>query len=129
MRRALLVLLVVGCTSTARAQVVNPTRATFTASADHTATVGAVAVLDHYQLDVMVGTPTGALAFTFGLGKPTPAADNSITIPVPPLATLASGLYVATVSAVGPGGTGRSVPSDPFARVASAAAPGKPTIQ
>jgi hypothetical protein len=103
--------------------VVNPTRAEFTASADHTTVVNGTAVLTGYQLDTMTGTATGALAFTVSLGKPTPGAGNKISVVVSQLATLATGTYVATVSAVGPGGAGKSAPSAPFVRIGPAAAP------
>lgn len=103
--------------------VVNPTKAEFVASADHSATVNGTAVVTSYQLDTMTGTATGALAFTVSLGKPTPGAGNLISVVVPQLAALANGTYTATVSAVGPGGAGKSAPSNPFARIGAPAAP------
>lgn len=96
--------------------VANPTTAQFTASADH-------ATVTNYQLDTMAGSATGAIAFTLNLGKPTPNAANLISVLVQPFATLPPGTYVATVSAMGPGGAGKSAPSAPFARVGAPASP------
>jgi hypothetical protein len=109
--------------STVSAQVVNPTAAQFTASVDHALLVGGTAIVTSYQLDTMTGTATGALAFSVNLGKPTPGASNLIAVAVPQLAALANGTYVVTVSAVGPGGAGKSAPSLPFSRIGPAAAP------
>lgn len=111
--------------ATASAQTtVNPTKAEFVASADHNVTVNGTAVVANYQFDTMTSTVTGALAFTVNLGKPTPAAGNVITVTIPQLAALSTGTYVATVAAVGPGGVGKSAPSNPFVRVGT---PGVPT--
>lgn len=110
----------------------------FTASTDHNATLNGTPILSSYQADVLVGTPTGALAFTQGLGKPTPATpvppatagDISIDMSqFPSFVSLARGAYVVVVSAVGPGGTSRSLPSDPFLRFGTPVQPGKPRIQ
>lgn len=101
----------------------------FTAPANWNDVVGGVPVVSSYQLDVMTQTPTGALAFSIGLGKPTPDAANLITVkPIAQLGALAQGTYVATVSAVGPSGRATSLPSDPFVRVGLPLAPGKPTL-
>lgn len=124
MTRFLLILaLLLPATGDAQTAVINPTQASFVASADHTLVVAGTPVVTAYQLDVMVSTPTGALAFTFNLGKPTPGTGNRIAVTVPQLATLATGAYVATVSAVGPGGAGKSIPSLPFGRIGAATAP------
>ena len=108
MIRLLLVLLLSAVAVSASAQTVNPTTTLFTASPDHSAVVGGNPVLDHYQLDVMVGNAGGALSFTKDIGKPTPNAQNEISVQVPEFATRTSGVYALTVSSVGPGGTGRS---------------------
>ena len=114
----------IGITTSAPAQtVVNPTKAEFVASTDHNVLVNGAPVLTSYQLDIMAGTATGALALTVSLGKPTPGAGNLITVTVPQLAALPNGSYVGTVSAVGPGGAGKSDPSNPFARISAPAAP------
>lgn len=110
--------------SLASAQTVtNPTKAEFIASVDHNTVVNGLPVLTSYQLDTMTGTATGALAFTVSLGKPTPGAGNLISVVVPQLAALSNGTYVATVSAIGPGGAGKSVPSAPFVRIGPPAVP------
>lgn len=103
--------------------VVNPSKVVFTASPDHSAVVSGVAVLTNYQLDVMKDTATGALAFTQGLGKPTPSATNDITVTVAQFLTMGNGTYVAKVSAVGPGGANASAPSNPFVKTGAPAAP------
>lgn len=103
--------------------------AEFNASPDHSIVVGATPVVSGYQLDVMLGTVTGALSFTKSLGKPTPDASNLIRVPLPEFLTKANGIYVATVSATGPGGTTRSVPSDPFSWMTVPAPAGKPAIR
>jgi hypothetical protein len=118
---ALVALLV--ATAASAQTVVNPTTAQFVASVDHALLVNGTAVVSGYQLDAMVGTVTGALAFSFNLGKPTPSTGNVISIVVPQLATLANGSYVATISALGPGGSGKSAPTPPFSRIGPAAAP------
>lgn len=116
---------------TGHAQVNNPTQAVFVASPDHSVVVNGTAVLTNYQLDIMVGTATGALAVSQNLGKPTPAqTTNEITSDISPvIQKLTSGTYVAFVSAVGPGGAGKSPASDPFGRITAAGAPSKPSIR
>ena len=111
----------------AQTTVINPTAVEFTASADHNTSVGGVAVVGNYQLDTVSLTPTGALAFTKALGKPTPSPQNLIRVTVPEFLTLtANQVHYAYVSAVGPSGSGRSAVSDPFARLGAPTAPGKP---
>lgn len=110
------------------AQTVNPTATVFTPSSDHTAVVGGIPVLDHYQLDVMVGTASGALSFTKDIGKPNPNAQNEISVAIPEFASRSTGVYAATVSAVGPGGTGRSS-AVPFVRISAPAAPTNLALQ
>lgn len=101
----------------------------FPASADHNVSDGTVPRVASYQLDVMAQNVNGALAFTFSLGKPTPDASNTITVkPIANFGTLTAGQYVATVTAIGPGGQGRSPASDPFVRPGAPGAPGKPTV-
>lgn len=102
---------------------VNPTKATFTASADHNTVTSGVVILTSYQLDVMRDTATGALAFSYGMGKPTPATGNVITVTIPAFLTMGNGTYVAKVTAIGPGGTGISAPSNPFVKTGGPAAP------
>jgi hypothetical protein len=109
----------------------NPARVIFTASSDHAKQLqdGTPAV-SSYELDCMVGTVTGAVAFTKGLGKPTPApTTNDIgPINVPEFITQPFGTFVCTVGAVGPtGGKAFSTPT-PFNSVPPAGpnAPGAP---
>lgn len=123
MRVPLVLFLLLGAASASAQTVVNPTTAQFTASVDHALVVNGTAVVSAYQLDTMIGSSTGALAFSFNLGKPTPGTANVISVVVPQLATLANGSYVATVSALGPGGAGKSAPTSPFSRIGPAAAP------
>jgi len=83
-----------------------PTGIVFTASADHSTNV------TNYVLKVFpqganpdTATPTA----TSDLGKPTPDANNDITVDRASFfAALAAGNYIATVTAIGPGGQTRS---------------------
>ncbi len=98
------------------AQTVNPTRAEFGASADHNAVANGVPVVSGYQLELFL---IGAQApfQTVPFGKPSVDPDgvirltlSSILVPLP-----TAGInYSATVAAVGPGGLGRSAPSNTF---------------
>lgn len=97
--------------------VVNPRIVEFDPSADHDATLadGRPAV-SHYDFEIY---NVGATApfHTMSLGKPSPGADGRIRVdfsnhvaswPLP------GGTYEARVTAVGPAGSGRSTPSNPF---------------
>lgn len=127
--RSVFVLCALLVAATVSAQtVVNPTTAQFIASVDHALVVNGTAVVSGYQLDTMSGTATGALAFSFSLGKPTPGPANLISVVVPQLSTLATGSYVATISALGPGGSGKSAPTSPFSRIGPATAPTAVTV-
>lgn len=107
----------------------------FTPSPDHAAMAedGTTPLVDHYELQIITNA-NGALAFTQGLLKPAPNAAGEIVVqPISSFATLTRGvIYVATVSAVGPGGVGVSARSEtflsPFAPPASPGAPGQPRI-
>jgi hypothetical protein len=85
----------------------------FTASADHDTNVTS------YRFDVFAGgaNPSSATPMTTtSLGKPTPDASREIRVDeTAMIAALASGNYLATVTAVGPGGQTRSA-SYTFAR-------------
>lgn len=91
------------------APVVTQRLVTFTASPDHD--FG----LTSYRLNVYAGADTG-LATTlvsYDVGKPTPDATRTITVDgTNVIAALPPGNYLATMSAVGPGG---STPSAPYA--------------
>src|SRR5262245_13375984 len=96
----------------------NPTRAEFSPSADHSATLpDGTPVVSSYQLDLFL---QGAAApfQSIPLGKPSPDTDGTIRIdltsqfvgwPVP------GTVYVADVAASGPGGSSASALSNTFA--------------
>jgi len=122
--RKLLLLLLLFVAAPVSAQVVNPGGIEFIASADHDAVIDGLPVVTSYQFDTMILTVSGVLAFTKDLGKPTPNSfDQKITARIPEFLTLRPGSYVATVSALGPGGTGRSEPSLPFTVMGGPSAP------
>jgi hypothetical protein len=124
-----LLLCLVAWGARATAQTVNPTKVAFTASPDHSILVNNVAVLDSYQFDTMVGTASGALAFSTNLGKPTPASSGCpanvpapcIVAPVSNLSALTNGVYVGVITAIGPGGATKA-PAVPFSRMTGPAA-------
>ena len=92
----------VSVTVTAAAPPGAPTAVAFTASADHATNVTS------YRLSVFAANanPTTATPIaTSDLGKPTPAANNDITVDRASFfAALPVGNYLATVTAIGPGG-------------------------
>jgi regulation of enolase protein 1 (concanavalin A-like superfamily) len=79
-----------------------PKLVVFTASADHATNVSSY----FFEVFASGANPAAATAIASSdLGKPTPAANNDITVDRSALFTaLAPGNYVATVTAVGPGG-------------------------
>lgn len=83
-----------------------PRAVEFQASADH------ATLVTSYRLDVFANgaDPNTATPMTSAnLGKPTPDANNNITVDESTLFTgLAPGSYLATVSAIGSGGSSRS---------------------
>jgi hypothetical protein len=83
-----------------------PRLVVFTASTDHATNVNS------YRLDVFTSTANPATATpvaTANLGKPTPDANNDITSDQSTLfSNLAAGNYIATITAIGPGGSTRS---------------------
>src|SRR5262249_17314323 len=86
-----------------------PTTVIFTASADHN-----TSAVTSYRLDIFnngADPNTATPVASSDLGKPTPAANNDITVNRASFfSALAPGTYVATVSAIGPGGLGRGAP-------------------
>jgi hypothetical protein len=92
----------VSVTSTSTA----PRLVVFTASSDHATNVTS------YLLEVFVAGAnpnTATPVATSNLGKPTPASNNDITVDRAAFfSALPSGNYLATVSAIGPGGRTRS---------------------
>jgi hypothetical protein len=121
--------IVIGLASVASAQTVyNPSKAVFIASADQL-TIGpdgTTPLLDHYDLLAFVNNGSGTLAFTQGLGKPTPDGTNTITVTLSGtfLGALSPNTsYVAKVDAVSAPAYGSLVSlsgfSNPFAQVAA----------
>jgi hypothetical protein len=103
-----------GATRTSSAVSVTVTTATstapraivFTASPDHS-TLVTTYVLDIYRSGTTPGSSTPVA--TSDLGKPTPASNGDITVDRATFfQALATGNYIATVTAVGPGGSTRS---------------------
>ena len=90
-------------TVTVSAASTPPRLVVFTASSDHATNVTS------YRFDVFARPANPATATpvaTANLGKPTPAANNDITSDQSTLfSSLAAGNYIATVTAVGPGGS------------------------
>lgn len=90
-----------------------PTTVVFTASADHATNVTS------YRLSVFAANANPATATpiaTSDLGKPAPAANGEITVDRASFfSALAAGNYLATVTAIGPGGQTQSA-SVPFSR-------------
>ena len=86
-----------------------PAIVAFTPSADHDTKVTS------YRLDVFAAGADPATATPVAssdLGKPTPGKDGDIYIERASFfRALAPGNYIATVSAVGPGGSSRSTPA------------------
>jgi hypothetical protein len=116
--------------------VLNPTIADFTASPDHNATapLSGTPLLteyraNYYLLDAL-GNITGQPVLTLSLNKPAPNAQGRIVIADPFGGISQNTAYRMVVTAVGPGGTTASAPSDPFGRetVAAPRASGKPAL-
>ena len=107
----------------------NPTwKVVFTASTDHSVVAHGADLVQKYEL---VATRNGAPAALppFDLGKPAPTA-GVITVNINAYAlSLPEGTYTAVVRAVGPGGNGTSVVSDPFVfTVPAPGSAGKPGV-
>ena len=105
----------------------NPTAGEFNVSMNHNwVHTDGVPIVDHYEVEVVV-VSNGALFLTIGIGKP-PAADGArVTVALPQLANLPRDIiHQGIVVSVGPGGTGRSAPSNPFVVPSAAPAPGPP---
>ena len=101
----------------------NPTRAEFNVSDNHNGDHFGTPIVDHYELEIVVSS-NGALFLTVGIGKPVAPDGGQVTVPIAQLATLPRNIvHYAVVSAVGPGGSGRSGPSNLFMRVDPVPAP------
>lgn len=125
--RALLCLLALLIAAPLSAQTLNPTRVEFTASPDHSTTIGTTAVVTKYEVLIVRQTDTGTILSVTDIGKPTPVA-NVINVAVP--GSLPNNtLLQAAIRTTGPGGASTSVLSDPFAAVAAPAATGKPVLK
>jgi len=100
----------------AGAQTINPTTAEFNPSPDHNVVSNGTAVVTRYDLEFY--TPGAASPFQVNsLGKPNPATDGLIHVLLTSVLTAfpAPGIvYESRVTAVGPGGVGRSAPSNTF---------------
>jgi len=85
-----------------------PRYVVFTASADHATNVTSYL----FKVFAAGANPTTATPITSSdLGKPTPAANNDITVDRGSLFTaLAPGSYIGTVTAIGPGGQTQGAP-------------------
>jgi regulation of enolase protein 1 (concanavalin A-like superfamily) len=93
-----------------------PQTVTFTASPDHNTTL-----VSSYRIDIFAAgaNPNTATPLaSSNVGKPAPSQPaNDITVDQAGLFNaLAPGSYILTVSAIGPGGSGRSAPPTPFTR-------------
>ena len=97
--------------------VTNPTTLQFTASPDHNATTSdGQALVSRYDLSFYTVGGTSPL-LTYSLGKPTPDASNTITVSLDAVVTTwppPGVTYEARVTAVGPGGSSDSLPSNTF---------------
>jgi hypothetical protein len=103
--------------SPAEGQVVDPTTAEFDPSTHHDIILDdGRAAVTRYDLEFYNAGATSPFQ-VMSLGKPTPQTDGKIRITLTNVlaARPSPGLtYLATVAAVGPGGIGRSAPSNPF---------------
>jgi hypothetical protein len=130
---SLLILAVWASPSIAVAQpAVNPTKATFNASPDHTAVQGGTAVVQSYELGLYLVGATQPFQ-RVSLGKPAPDANGVIEVD---LRTIFTGWpvpgtnYVSDVAAIGPGGTARSAFSNTFSFVTTSCSfSASPTLQ
>ena len=99
--------------------IVNPTAATFRASASHSATYSdGTPVVNHYEMDFYLSGASAPIQ-SVSIGKPTPDGTGTIYVSLASLfgTPLAAGsTYTADVAAVGPGGRGTSsISPDSFA--------------
>ncbi|HKR08224.1 MAG TPA: BACON domain-containing protein [Gemmatimonadaceae bacterium] len=112
-----LVMLMPALDRVASAQTVDPTLAEFVASPDHSATLSdGTAAVTRYDLEfynVGAASPFQVVS----LGKPAPGAGGIISVQLTSVITSLPSpgiVYEARVAAVGPGGAGRSTPSNTF---------------
>ena len=87
--------------------VLNPTRAEFTVAGNHDD-------VTRYELRIF-RTPGGVAPIrTDDLGKPTPDAQGTVSVPFPPFPQDPGAIYVAKVIAIWPSGENPSEPSNDF---------------
>lgn len=114
--RWLLTLLLLAVAGPAQAQsVINPKTLTFTASPDHEAVQSGQLLVERYEVQWYASGTTTPFQ-TDPIGKPLMDLNRVITVD---LSAIVIGLplgntYTARVAAVGPGGSGVSLPSNPF---------------
>lgn len=133
MRKALWVVGLVGLVAPAAwAQVTtNPTVVEFTASADHDVIMGdGRPMVQEYRFEIWAQGAQAPMSTT-SLGKPDVVGPGNriSTSPAVLLGIPVGQVFVATVTAIGPTGEGRSNPSNPFERRAAPAAPGNVTLR
>jgi hypothetical protein len=107
----------------------NPTAGEFNVASNHNAIhTDGLPIVDHYEMEIVV-VSNGALFLTLGIGKPQAADGARVTVPLPTLASTLTRdvIYYGIMVSVGPGGTGRSAPSNPFVVPSVAPAPGPPS--
>lgn len=115
-RLALLALLLIGSAASAFAQtsVTSASGISFGPSPNDGVNANGTPIVSHYQLSFQPGTGCAPVA-SVDLGKPAPVAGVITVQPIPAFGTLTVNcVYTATVSAIGPGGTGTSVMTGQF---------------
>jgi len=114
---------------TGAAVPVSPTpRVQFTASTDHNTVISGTTtpLLTNYAIAVCTAS---TLVFQASLGKPTPSAQNQITLPIPtPGALSPQVLYYVVLYSVGPGGSSKAPVSNPFVLAGAPAAASRPDV-
>ena len=117
-----LVLLMTGAAN-AQSVILNPTKVQFTASADHSITIGGVALVERYELrHYVVGSTTPVSVVN--MGKPTPDALNTIVFTFAALPFSTTTQYFARVVAIG--STGEGVSANSSETYFFAGSPGSP---
>jgi hypothetical protein len=107
------------------ATVLNPTTLSFDVSLDHHEMVGEIAVVTNYVMDIYQGS---TLVLTSDLGKPMHVA-GVVTVALSQGSLAKNTVYTLYVTAVGPGGSTRSVVSAPFAWLAAPRGVGNVRVQ
>lgn len=111
----------------AQTLVINPTRVSFTVSADHNRTLtlagDSIALVTRYELEVYLPGATQPMT-TSDLGKPSAADGADVSLDrAAVFVALPVGAYEGAVAAIGPGGIGRSARTPPFGRLTAPAPP------